>query len=606
MPDLRDRLQASVGSVPESDVTGAVARRARQRRRRRTAGAAVLVVVIVGSGAALLARSDDQDSLVTAEQPDIGAALFSSPSGVVLLFDDGYDGVTAVDLDTGTVGRRRLPSQSAGDAPVRLARIGASLLTSGPPSVVPLDGGEPVTLGPAPFIAWPAVDADAAWVLRADPDPPYGDAGIVDLVGVDGTVLGTWPQAAHAQVAIPGGLALEGAGGVALWDAASATVTDSLPGGFALASSARQLAWCSSGCTTLHLRSFPDGTTIDVDDDAPGSIADAVFSPDGRRLVTRRASSDASERLVVVDTTSGRATSVPTPPLDAYGALLWSPDGDAFYFSSRAQGPGQVTLGRHQVERNETEVITLPIGGVLHDAVALDRSQAAWFLPDPERLTPPDRCPAPLVQPNGLEPLCGFRVSARAADAALTQCAGSIVRSIDGGDPGADALAPIEDAVLDPAAARRVLEQQRAQLMDRYDAASIEVGLGFGRAWVGERGDYEVVDVDDFGLVVHLDSAGGCPRGPDLHARVDGVPLFFFHPACAPEGASGDRVPVPDVVGLDLAAAADAVERAGLQVVDGGVAAGDPTGPDAVVAAQEPPAGVEVPAGACVGFRTRE
>jgi beta-lactam-binding protein with PASTA domain len=62
---------------------------------------------------------------------------------------------------------------------------------------------------------------------------------------------------------------------------------------------------------------------------------------------------------------------------------------------------------------------------------------------------------------------------------------------------------------------------------------------------------------------------------------------------------------VPNVLNETLPSAIDIVHAAGLNVVDNGVAEGDPTGDGARVRAQEPPAGEHVPLGACVGFRTK-
>jgi hypothetical protein len=69
--------------------------------------------------------------------------------------------------------------------------------------------------------------------------------------------------------------------------------------------------------------------------------------------------------------------------------------------------------------------------------------------------------------------------------------------------------------------------------------------------------------------------------------------------------ASGtDSTIVPSVLGYPLGHAIDVMQRAGLNVVGYGAHEPDPTGPTARVRAQEPGAGLRVPLGACVGFRT--
>jgi hypothetical protein len=61
------------------------------------------------------------------------------------------------------------------------------------------------------------------------------------------------------------------------------------------------------------------------------------------------------------------------------------------------------------------------------------------------------------------------------------------------------------------------------------------------------------------------------------------------------------RVVVPTLEGLTLDQAEAALQEAGLR---GGPIDGDPTAPDAVVVAQEPPADLQIPAGDAVGLRT--
>lgn len=72
---------------------------------------------------------------------------------------------------------------------------------------------------------------------------------------------------------------------------------------------------------------------------------------------------------------------------------------------------------------------------------------------------------------------------------------------------------------------------------------------------------------------------------------------------CAPEGSG--TVEVPNTVGLRLEEAVARIQLAGLNIVDTGVAgSNDPQDSTAVVRAQAPSAGLLVPLGSCVGFRT--
>ena len=118
---------------------------------------------------------------------------------------------------------------------------------------------------------------------------------------------------------------------------------------------------------------------------------------------------------------------------------------------------------------------------------------------------------------------------ATSAPIGLTQCEGSVVRRVDGGNPSADALPALESAITEPLAAQAAFEQAALVVADRYGAMSVELAEGFGRAWVGENGGaYDVVDIDDFGIVVELSSDSACPTGSELHVSEAGLPLFFF------------------------------------------------------------------------------
>jgi hypothetical protein len=72
-------------------------------------------------------------------------------------------------------------------------------------------------------------------------------------------------------------------------------------------------------------------------------------------------------------------------------------------------------------------------------------------------------------------------------------------------------------------------------------------------------------------------------------------------PPPEPSGPTTLGVLVPQVVEQRVGQARTALEAAGLS---SGVYERDPQGRDAVVVAQEPPAGVRVPPGSVVGFRT--
>jgi hypothetical protein len=109
-------------------------------------------------------------------------------------------------------------------------------------------------------------------------------------------------------------------------------------------------------------------------------------------------------------------------------------------------------------------------------------------------------------------------------------CPGSVPRRlVDGTVAGGDALPYIDNATTDRAPVEQALIADEPLLRDRYPAMKgAEVGPGFGAAWRGQNGGpSEVVDVDDYAIIVHLSSAAACPRPPALYNALPDVPVFF-------------------------------------------------------------------------------
>ena len=82
----------------------------------------------------------------------------------------------------------------------------------------------------------------------------------------------------------------------------------------------------------------------------------------------------------------------------------------------------------------------------------------------------------------------------------------------------------------------RFARKHRPPFVALVSDEGVSLSEGFGRAWTGENGgDYQVVDVNDFGMVVTLGSMKECPAGAALYVTSTGpfgsgagLPLFFF------------------------------------------------------------------------------
>ena len=115
-------------------------------------------------------------------------------------------------------------------------------------------------------------------------------------------------------------------------------------------------------------------------------------------------------------------------------------------------------------------------------------------------------------------------------------------RLVDGVIAGADALPYIDNAFTDRDQVERALVEDEPLLRSRYPAmTSAEVGPGFGAAWTGQNGGaYDVVNVDDFAIVVHLSSVAGCPSPEVLHGELYQAPVVFVVDGSATNPSEGN------------------------------------------------------------------
>jgi hypothetical protein len=112
-----------------------------------------------------------------------------------------------------------------------------------------------------------------------------------------------------------------------------------------------------------------------------------------------------------------------------------------------------------------------------------------------------------------------------------SSCPGSVSRRLVDGRvaEGGDALPNIENAQTNRAAVEAALSRHEPELARKYPGMSrAEVGSGFGVAWQGENGgQYQLVLVQDYAVIVHLPARSACPPAEDLRNALPDAPLFL-------------------------------------------------------------------------------
>lgn len=423
MSHFSDLLEEAVGPQEPAFRFDDLRRRAARRRRRRrsmSALASVLASLLVVTAVVELARDDGSRRVATAAKT---SGVFADPTGVVLILDDGYDGVQLVDLDRRVVVRRPIEGQQAGDQPYRLTRAGDSIIVGWRTVyAAPLDGRRSRRLGEA-TISIPAAEADRVWLVGY----PGGSIGsgrpalrLVDLTGKV-VVAGNGPVAAEGPdpatywpgIGVVGGMAFTSITGVALWDAASGQVTARLgtSQGFVSDVHGDALAWCEGECLRLHVR-FGDGRDISVasPDGSPFDSRSARFSPDGRKLAAVAGGNistppDPTGRVVLIDVGTASADFVTPEALYLPVSLHWAPDGRQLFFNADSYARTTTLLGRLVLPDRRLELATLPFGGGI-SALAVGRNEVKGLLG--ARTGDPQACPPPTIQPSHRTSGCAF------------------------------------------------------------------------------------------------------------------------------------------------------------------------------------------------------
>jgi hypothetical protein len=399
---LREWTPRASGNADLDAVVGRAvsAGRSRVRRRRVIGGLAALAVIAGVAGVATAATHDDASTVdvIAPTTTTEGAGLFAEATGHVLLFDDGYDGVVAVDLDTAVAVRQVIEGQRAGDQDPRFARSGGSLLVGwGEPYAVRLDGSAPPrSLGEATVFV-PAFEPDRAWLVDWEGGRVGVGAQTVWQVDTDGdTVVQAFGlESGIPTVGVPGGVAVEQDGSFTIFDADGTPRTSHA--GRPILSTPTELVFYE-GLAELQFLDYATGDVRAVQPGLTFEPSTARLSPDGRSI----ALGGSARGAIVVDIASGATTAVVTESIDPPMHVAWAPDGTLYVVPS-SYASSTTTLWRWTAAGG-TEQIDLPIGGLL-SFLAIDASEAGLVDWDAPRDA---ACPPPSIQPSGRTGACAI------------------------------------------------------------------------------------------------------------------------------------------------------------------------------------------------------
>lgn len=309
-------------------------------------------------------------------------------TNVVLLFDDGLSGLTALDPDRGVAARSLVHGQRPGDQPYRLLRVRNKLVVGwGEPHAVDVITRQGTSLGVA-TIFLPAAEPDRVWMID------YGSrigarAPMVWQVDVESRIPLQDPIPLNAEghfplIGIPGGLALQTMSGLELWlmETGERLPLDADSAGFAMDVHGEWLVWCGDPCSRLAVTntSTLETAMFDPPEGYDSFLVVGQFSPNGRYLAVLIGASGVYEGrgLWILDLDTGE-TSVVSDPETPVSYVGWAPEGDQLFATSFSYGSNQTAVWRYQVSEQSFEAVVLPFGGGGH-FVVVDSAEADAYL----------------------------------------------------------------------------------------------------------------------------------------------------------------------------------------------------------------------------------
>jgi hypothetical protein len=349
-----------------------------------------------------------QTTSLTVDLPEAGP-IFGEETGVLLLFDDGYDGLTAFDPDRRLVARSLVEGQRPGDEPYSMIRAGDSLVVGwGEPHAFDISSREAMSLGVATVFV-PAAEPNRVWLIDygnriGDHTPRVWQVDVAsgETVSDPVEVTGGYPE-----IGIPGGLAIQTDTGLKLWfaDTQQTVALDSDDASMALDVFGDHLVWCSGYCTELRVA---DTSTLATEFYPAPSGHDRFlsgrFSPSGRHLAVLVGGLDVyeGEALWLLDRETGDITVIGDP--DSHVEFVaWSPDGGQVFATS--SGSRITVVWRYHLANQVLTAVVLPFWGALRPVVVDASVAGAYF---GEVLVDPSECRAPGSFPSRRSGICTF------------------------------------------------------------------------------------------------------------------------------------------------------------------------------------------------------
>lgn len=351
-------------------------------------------------------------SLATNPLLEARGPAFGEESGVVLVFDDGLDGLLIVDPDT-RIATRRSAGLQRQSRRTQLDQVGDALVVGGGLHQVLSLSTRDVT--PIPPASYHLVAPDGSlWLvdLRSGDQPvPIPALTKVTLEG-DVLVASTeTPIRGIPTAAVANEILLGTAEGLYLWDPVTGDVRQLTPdrGALVLGAWGPQLAWCPHECTTVIIENVSASSRTDVPiPDGLGEVdhTTAKWSPRGDQLavVTTEAV------VAITDLEAEPVVTVLTEYAIGAGAprfVAWDPSGDYVYFGTDSPQGRLMGLWRSDGTRLGTGTTTLPFAGASGPFVVLNRDRGAWMVG--ESMGDYADCPAPSTVQMPEPDVCSFR-----------------------------------------------------------------------------------------------------------------------------------------------------------------------------------------------------